>query len=143
MLACLSIIIIGGGYLVYLRCFDGTIIRPVTNLRNNIVFQTTQTAYKSGDPVYVYSKAFCQYRKADTVVEWQLQDDVLLSLTPMEVNNQIGCYEAGKIIKIGEIPNYVGAANKLYKFSGDMVLHVNQLRDVTIEVSTNTFSISK
>jgi hypothetical protein len=140
--AWLLIIVLGGGFLGYLRFIDGDTLRPVIDTsRTSFEYQTTQHTYNAGDSVAITSRAFCKLRSVPGETNYTLEDHVLLPFLKTETNTPTGCYEAGKLLKLVELPNFIGTDH--YRIRGETCYQANPIRKICYPFVTNEFEVIK
>jgi len=140
----ITVILLGGAIICYLRFVDGTLVRPLfsgVDYRQGITYQTTKDSYTAGENVYVYSLKFCKLRQVEATTNWTLRDHVLLAYAPASSNVAASCYEAGKYVLINLLPKFLPDGK--YFFEGTITYKVNPLRTISIPIKTNEFEINQ
>lgn len=140
--AWLVVILAGSAILGYLRFFDGDTLRPVLDSpRARFEYQTEHQTYRAGDAIRIKTAAFCKLRSVPGETNYTLEDHVLLPFLKSETNTPTGCYEAGKLLKLVELPNFIGTDH--YRIRGETCYQVNPIRKICYPFVTNTFEVIK
>jgi hypothetical protein len=131
-----AIIILGFAYFAYLYWLDGTIIQPIWNEKNQMLY-TQYATYHAGDEIFANSPESCKLRDIPATRIIYLQDDYRIELTPEVRNLGTGCRIAET--DVAQIPTF--AMPGVYHLEGTFNYQVNPLRKISIPFKSNDFTI--
>lgn len=131
------IVIIGLGYLGYLRFLDGVVFGKVLEIKDPLTLQTTKDEYRIGEIVEA-KISFCKYRDIKLVYQWQIVDGILITFPEKTTSLIPGCRDF--VVPLEIIPHLI-LQKDVAHFEGTISYEVNPLRMVIVRMKTNNFSI--
>lgn len=139
MVVCLSIIVIGGGFLLYLRFVDGIMINRPLVIEDSLNIKVLKESYRPGETVQAYM-SFCKERNIVATVQWSLINTILTQYPSRPSSVQKGCHK-NIIVNLEPIP--MDALPGAHYFEGTVTYEVNPLNTISYYLKTNSFQIIK
>jgi hypothetical protein len=138
-LVMISVTLVGGGYLYFLYCVDGTLInRPYSNYSTEV--KTDKLVYKQGEMI-LGTWYRCLNRKLSTplIRHWSFVDGLVYATPETEIApmNELGCNN--RTSTITEIPKNLPTGE--YYLSGSLQVKINSVRTIEYPRKTNKFTV--
>jgi hypothetical protein len=134
----LSIIILGGLYLIYLDQIDGVYFNKVLTIVPENV-KTDKAVYHPGDYIQV-TWSICKNRQLSAFVNFSFINEIIIVVPEIKRNLPVGCYFDKPIFQI-KIPDCIHTGD--FYLKGTVSYVVNPLNTVIFPVESNHFQIVK